>query len=414
MLFLSNSDKRRIVFTLFVLILLIINIIVSTLLFLDIQILEMPDTTVTINLIDIDSKELLLQTNIEIYNPNHFEIIIDNFEIVTYTQTGIEVTRVTIEGGSISSKSKKIFNSSDTVAFNGQDISTLTNKVTGNIGVIFIGFIKKTLPLAVNIITSVGDIIEDIAAPVIHVSGDFGELTQNGIDFSGKIDIYNPNSFEMYIGDSNVEIATETDKIVGMLHITGGTIPPKSSFILNGYGNISIETLNAKTLVVTMSSEAEVRIAGIIKSIPFSVDAQLNIPQLDDIVSMDAPTDAIIKSDMKATIRGFVSYMTLEVSNPNKIGLIARDVIFSIYRADGDEKKLVGRSIIEEEEVGAENTTEINTQILLPYTKLFFSPGKRFLPDALFVLIRANITVPGVDAHIWVGVSGYQDMHPFF
>jgi hypothetical protein len=198
------------------------------------------------------------------------------------------------------------------------------------------------------------------------------------------------------------------------LNVTGGTIPVKSSFILNGYGRIFIEALNAQTLLVNMSSIAGVKIAGINKSIPFSIDTRINIPRLDDILSLDAPTDAIIKSDMKATLRGFTADMTLEVSNPNRIGLIARDVIFSIYRAEGDEKELVGRSIIEEAEVGAEDTTEIPTQILLPYSKLFYSRGKGFLPDALLVLIRANITVPGVDTHIWIGVSGYQDMHPFF
>lgn len=414
MSFLSNADKKKIVFTLLVFILLIINIVVSALLFLDIQIIEMPETTIEIDLIEIDAKEIILQTSIEIYNPNRFEIIVDNFEVVTNTINGDEIARINIDGGSISSNSKKIFESSDAIAFKGQGYSTLTSKVVGTVGVNFLGFIKKTLPIAVNIITSVGDVIEDISAPITHISVDFGELTQEGIDFTGLFDIYNPNSIEMYIEDFTVEIETETGEIVGKLNVTGGTIPAKSSFILNGFGRIFIEALNAQSLIVNLSSVAGVKIAGINKSIPFSIDTHINIPGLDDILSMDAPTDAIIKSDMKATFRGFISYMTLEVNNPNKIGLIARDVTFSIYRADGDEKKLVGRSIIEEEEVGAENSTEIKTQILLPYSKLFLSLGKRFLPDALFVLIRANITIPGVDSHIWVGVSGYQDMHPFF
>jgi LEA14-like dessication related protein len=414
MSFLSNSDKKKIVFTLLVFILLIINIIVSALLFLDIQIIEMPETTIEIDLIEIDAKELLLQTSIEIYNSNRFEIIVDNFEVVTKTINGDEIARINIDGGSISSNSKKIFESSDAIEFKGQGYSTLASKVTGTVGVNFLGFIKKTLPIAVNIITSLGDVIEDISAPITHISINFGELTQEGIDFTGLIDIYNPNPIEMYIEDFTVEIETETGEIVGNLNVTGGTIPVKSSFILNGYGRIFIEALNAQTLLVNMSSIAGVKIAGINKSIPFSIDTRINIPRLDDILSLDAPTDAIIKSDMKATLRGFTADMTLEVSNPNRIGLIARDVIFSIYRADGDEKELVGRSIIEEAEVGAEDTTEIPTQILLPYSKLFYSRGKGFLPDALLVLIRANITVPGVDTHIWIGVSGYQDMHPFF
>jgi len=414
MLFLSNSDKRKRVFTILVFILLIINIIASALIFLDLHLIKMPETTIKVDLLEIDSQELILKTNIKIFNPNQFEIIVDNFEVVTHTINGDEIARINVEGGIISSKTTKIFESSDNIVFKGKDRDTLTSKITGTIGVNFLGLIKKTLPIAVNIITSVGDVIDDISAPIIHISGDFGEITQKGIDFTGVVDIYNPNPFEMYIEEFAVEIETETGEIVGNLNITEGIIPAKSSFVLNGYGKILIEALNAKTLIINMSSIAGVKIAGIDKSIPFSIDAHLNIPRLDDILSLDAPTDAIIKSDMKATLRGFISDMILEVSNPNKIGLIARDVIFSIYRADGNEKGLVGRSIIEEAKVGAENTTEIKTQILLPYSKLFFSRGKGFLPDALLVLIRANITVPGVDTHIWVGVSGYQDMHPFF
>lgn len=414
MWYLSNSDKRKIVVILLVFILLIINIIVSGLLFFDIRLIEMPETTIDIDLIEIGTREIILQTSIEIYNPNSFEILVDNFEVITNTMKGDEIARINVEGGSISSKSKKIFESTDNIELKGQGFSTLTSKITGIVGVNFFGLIKKTLPISINIITSVGDVIEDVSAPIIHISGDFGEITQNGVDFTGTINVYNPNSFEMYIEDFAVEIETETGIIVGVLNVTGGTIPAKTSFILNGIGRILIEALNAKTLTINMSTVAGVKIAGINKSIPFLIDAHINIPRLDDILNLDAPTDAIIESDMKATLRGFTSNMTLEVNNPNKIGLIARDVIFSIYRVDGEETKLVGRSIIEEAIVGAEDKTEIQTEILLPYLKLFFSRGKGFLPDALLVLIRANITVPGIDTHIWIGVSGYQDMHPFF
>lgn len=414
MWYLSNSDKRKIVVILLVFILLIINIIVSGLLFFDIRLIEMPETTIDIDLIEIGTREIILQTSIEIYNPNSFEILVDNFEVITNTMKGDEIARINVEGGSISSKSKKIFESTDNIELKGQGFSTLTSKITGIVGVNFFGLIKKTLPISINIITSVGDVIEDVSAPIIHISGDFGEITQNGVDFTGTINVYNPNSFEMYIEDFAVEIETETGIIVGVLNVTGGTIPAKTSFILNGIGRILIEALNAKTLTINMSTVAGVKIAGINKSIPFLIDAHINIPRLDDILNLDAPTDAIIESDMKATLRGFTSNMTLEVNNPNKIGLIARDVIFSIYRVDGEETKLVGRSIIEEAIVGAEDKTEIQTEILLPYLKLFYSRGKGFLPDALLVLIRANITVPGIDTHIWIGVSGYQDMHPFF
>ena len=409
----SCKSKMRLVFTLLVVVILIINIIASVFIFLDIRVMEMPETTIKVDLIEINSEEIIIHHSIEIYNPNQFEIIVDNFEVVANTIYGDEIARLKIGGGRIPSQTNRTFESSDRIAFKDQGYNTITSKITGTVGVKFLGLIKKTLPVAVNIITSVGDVIHDISAPIVHIETDFGKITLEGINFTGTIDIYNPNPFDMYVEDFSIEIETETGEIVGNLDVTEGIIPAKSSFDLIGKGRILIEALNAKTLSVNMSGVAGVKIAGINKSIPFSIDAHLNIPRLEDILSSDTPTEAIIISDMKATLRGFISNMTLEINNPNEIGLIARDITFLIYRVDKDEKKLVGESIIEEAEMGPENTSNISTQILLPYSKLLFSRRKGFLPDALLVIVRANITTPGLDAHIWIGVSGYQDLRPF-
>lgn len=410
----SSKNKRRIAYIILVVALLIINIITSAFIFLDIRLMESPETTIKIDLIEVNSEEAIIHHSIEIYNPNQFELIVEDFEVVTNTVDGHEIARIKINGGYIPSKENRTFSSSDKIKFKDQFDCVLTSKITGTVGLKFFGLIKKTLPLAINVITSAEEVINDIASPIVHIWGDFGEITEEGIDFSGTMDVYNPNPFDMYFEDLEVEIETETGESVGSLDIKGGIIPAKSSINLSGNGRLLIIALNAKTLSLNLNSVAGVKIAGINKSIPFSVNVHLNIPRLEDILSSDTPTDAIIKSDMKATLRGFVSNMTLEINNPNKIGLIARDIVFSIYRVDKDERELIGESTIDESEVGSGNKTFITTEILLPYSKLFISRGKGFRPDALLVIVRANITISGLDSHAWIGVSGYQDMHPFF
>ena len=72
-------------------------------------------------------------------------------------------------------------------------------------------------------------------------------------------------------------------------------------------------------------------------------EAQIKIPPLEDIFSMDSPTEALINADLKLTrwgvlSWGFTSYMILEIINPNKIALVARDIVFSIYRVDNEEE----------------------------------------------------------------------------
>ena len=112
---------------------------------------------------------------------------------------------------------------------------------------------------------------------------------------------------------------------------------------------------------------------------------------------------------------GFTSYMILEIINPNKIALVARDIVFSIYRVDKDEETLIGDCTVEEAEVGPENTTFIPAEVSLSLKSLLKGQRKILLdpPDALFVIVRTNVTIPGLEYTLWVGVSGYQDLHVF-
>jgi hypothetical protein len=110
---------------------------------------------------------------------------------------------------------------------------------------------------------------------------------------------------------------------------------------------------------------------------------------------------------------GFTSYMNLEIRNPNKIGLLAKDVVFSIFRDFEGEQTLIGKYVSNETEVGAENSTFIPAEIYLPIAKLF--KGQRIilpqLPDGILVVVETNLTIPGLEETVWIGVSGYQDMH---
>jgi len=408
------KGKLRIGFIIIIVVMLLINIIFGALIFLDLRVLKTPETTIQIELIEVNPEEVVIYQNIEVYNPNSYELFVENFKVITKTQEGDEIARIIIEGGSVPSKERRNFSSNEIIAFKGKGQGILTSKITGTIGVKFLGLIKKTLPLAVTVITSAEEVINEIEIPIVHVWGDFGEITTEQINFTGTIEVYNPNSFEMFIEDIDTVIETETGKNVGNLEITGGLIPAKSSKSFKGNGSVLIVALNAKTLIININSTAGVKIAGITKSISYSVDTHIDIPKIEDIIDLNTPTDAIIKSDLRATLNGFISDITLEIKNPNKIGILARDIVFSIFRVDDEEKELIGECSIEEGEVEPEDNIVLNAMIPIPYRKLVFSRGKGFLPDALLIMVRANITIPGLDQHIWVGVSGYQDMHPFF
>jgi len=408
-----SSNKRKLAVVIIIIALLVINIIVSALIFWDIQLIESPEITIEIDLLEINPDEAIIQTTLSVGNPNPFTLIVQNLEIIITTPTGIEVTRMLLDGGEIGSNRNKTFISSSSIGFDGQSPEELISTITGTVGVKFLGFIKKSLPLTVNVITSLGDTIKNLAAPTINIQGEFGEITTEGVDFTGIIDTTNPNSFDIYIENLSLQIDTETGENVGHLDIEGGIIPAKESKRLTAEGRIIIEALNAEELIINLEGVAGVRVAGINKSLPFSSEIRLKIPQLDEIFSTITPTDVVIKADSKITRQGFVSDLVLEIDNPNKIPLVARNITFSILRVDNDDQQLIGESIVEEAMVDSQNTTEVTTQIVMPYLKLFFSRGHGFLPDYLLLTVRANITIPGLDFALWVGVSGYQDLHLF-
>jgi LEA14-like dessication related protein len=288
----------------------------------------------------------------------------------------------------------------------------LTSKITGSIG-ISIGFIQKTIPIAINIITSVEEVIEKLAAPTISIQVDFGEFTRKGVNLTGTIEAYNPNKFDIIIGDISGEIETNTGKIVGNLKIEGGVLESEESLKLKSTGGILLEALNFKALSINISGRAGARIAGINKSVPFSVKVQINLPNISKLLSPDKPTEIIIKGDYKFTLNGLKDDLILEINNPNKIDLEARDLTVSIFLINGEEKELAGETRLEEGIIKAESVGQFKGQITIPYSKLIPKIGERLLPDEMLVTVRANLSIPGIDQTIWVGVTGCQDFRLF-
>ncbi|MCK4996517.1 MAG: hypothetical protein KAR55_06475, partial [Thermoplasmatales archaeon] len=74
--------KKRTV-TLILVIVTIINIIAGSLIFINIQIMQMPETTIKIDVLEMNSNEVVVQTTIDMYNPNGFDMIMKDFELIT-------------------------------------------------------------------------------------------------------------------------------------------------------------------------------------------------------------------------------------------------------------------------------------------------------------------------------------------
>ena len=390
----------------------IINIIAAIFIFVDIQLMEIPETTINIDIIEINTEEAFIQTTIDINNPNIFGLSTKNFEIVTTTPDGYEVARVSMKGGEIPPQDNKTFTITTVFAFDDDSPELLTSKITGDIG-FNIGFIQKTLPLAINIVTSVKEVIEQIVSPIIHTKIKFGDITQKNINLTTTIEIYNPNTFDMYVKDIFIDVRTETGENVGyFLDISGdNTLAAKENTLLKSKGMLKIEVLNAEKLLINVTGIAGAVVAGIDESISFSAGSEIEVPDLEMLFS-DLPTDTIVWGDYTATLKGLIDHTTFEIYNPNKIDFEAENITVILYRVDGGEEEFISEVNLGGGTIKAEDTTTFEGELLIPYSKLL-SPGKRILPDWLKVVMRADISLPGVKHSIKVGIIGYQDFHPF-
>lgn len=389
----------------------IIYIIIGAFLFLNIQIMETPEIIIKIEVTELSSEEAILHTSIDIYNPNGFEIIVKNLEVVTTTPDGYEVSRVLIKGGEISHHEKKTFSNDVIIAFNGNNPELLTSKITGEVGANIL-FIKKTIPLNIGVVTSIENLINKLAAPIVSIAVDFLEITTDGINITAIMDIYNPNSFDIFIKDIFMDIRNEEGKKIGDVGISEGVIESKDYLLLNSNGTILLEALNAEILILNLSWIAGVKIAGFEKNLSFNIQTRIVVPDFEELIlSKEVPIFLSIKLDEKFTLRGIIFYIGLEINNSYKVDLVVKNLIFKIYTVADDTNRLIGENDKLDEILVKAGSSELSScEILVPYSKILSFDGSI---DWMMASVTGSVSIKGVNQSVFLEIRGYHSLHPF-
>ena len=394
----------------------ILNIVAGAFIFLDIQTMNLPETTLTLELVDLNADEAVLQTTLLVNNPNSFSIFLQNLTIITVNDNGEVINHLFIEGGETHAHENRTFTTAATIRFNGKIPNQLISRITGTVGVMFLGMIKKTFLIKFTMVTSLNNIIDQFTLPQIHLAGNFSEITQEGVNFTGIIEITNPYSIDIAIENLSANVETETGTQVGTVTIQGKTIPAKTSEQLTGSGWLLLKALDAKILRMTLNGDIIVFVAGIRKSMNLSVNADIVPPRIEKLLS-DLPTEASLTGEYKYTLRGGLhDQISFEIKNPNKLTLLATDITVKIYRIDKNKTRLISNGTLADGVITPQNTTILQGDMFIPLSQLRPRLGERFIPDRLQVVLRANITIQGLNQTIWIGVIGYQDFsfHRFF
>ena len=135
---------KKTILSIILVVLFLINIIAAALIFVDIQVLAFPKTTLRVDVIEINTDEIIIHHDIQLYNPNSFEMILRDFQIVATTTDGKEVTNLTIDGGSVPGQSNRSYAANDRIVMKGNLSGLLSSKITGVVGFNIFGIITPT------------------------------------------------------------------------------------------------------------------------------------------------------------------------------------------------------------------------------------------------------------------------------
>ncbi len=394
-------------------VLIVINIAFASIIFIDIQFFESPDIEMRVDILDVNSEEIIIGTNIEISNPNGFDLIVSNLDVESRTDDGKKIGEISIDGGNVLSNSKEIFKSTDNLSFKSNKFKVLKNTVETLIGVKILGIIQKTIPLKISVITSVDELIEKIEQPDIEVYTTFDTLTEEGLNFSTSVDLYNPTGFEFKIDNLLLDIITDKDENVGQIEVKGDVVKPESREIFTSKGNIVYEALDAKKLYMNIKGVAGVKIAGINQNISFSADASFDIPNIKEFIFNNETIDFGLPLQFKFRLTGILGTVGFRMYNPSNIPIIADNLVCRIYRLDGQNETLLGKENMERCTVAPKEKICVKTEILLPYTKFLFSGAKQILPDWIVLRIDGDFSIDGTRQSFPISLNGFVDPHLF-
>jgi LEA14-like dessication related protein len=396
---------------LILIILIILNLIFGGSLLYIITIINAPDIIASIEILELNENEIIIETEIEINNTNFFSIIIGDFNINCKTENELEFGNMTIKGGEVLGSSNSKFIGNGSFSFNNYDFEPIINEINGEIGFSFFGVIKKSVPINILLIAELEDVITDIKPPKIKINAEISEITDNGISFEGNISVYNPNNFEILLDDILLNIESELGESIGSIDIISDVINPNSynNFLISG--DLSYYALNADIVNINLNAKVGAHIAGFEKIINISTKTQFRIPDIQDILLINRTMDFSISAEFKLRLDGVLTKVGFKIYNPSEIPLQANDLICYIYSYDNNETNLIVQNDMESCTIPSKNEVCIKTEVTIPYISLITSGNNKIFPEWFVITIEGSFSINGTDQYIPISFNGYISPH---
>ena len=403
----------RKLFSIIIILALLLSILVTGLILAVVQMVEAPQITARLEILEVSCENITLETTLDVINNNPFELSINHFTVQSFTTNSTKVAHLNIPGGTVPPHDQRTYTSVDHISFQGETFSYLTNEISGTIIINFYNIVQKALPVDIILITSVEELIDKIAMPRITMEPRLLNVTEEGLFFDFPVDIFNPNAFDIIIREVSLSIVNENAESVGCVDLSGGVVPSHDHFFVNASGNLLLEALNAKKIVINLTGTAGLKIGGSNLTITFTTEIDALVPNIEQVLEIDQSLALSLSVDFKLRLSGVQTKVGFRIENPTKIPLVAEDLVCSIYRLEGTTIKLLGQQNMESCEIQAKDKVCLHTEILLNYLKLFQIGRLPVFPDWILLRIEGYFKISGVEQRLPISISGYFDFKIF-
>jgi len=399
---------------LFVIIIIFINILVGGLFLYIFFTVDSPDIHAEVTISSLTSESINFDTNLDIDNPNFFDLYIEDIIVVSENNNGEEFTSFSFKGGKVSGNDKETFSTTKSIELDGNVPRILKNKIIIGVKIVCFGFIEKNIPVELIVDVSLDEFLDKLKIPDIIIKAGIKELTEEGLIFVTNIEINNPTDIELSIKDIVLDLKTDNGSKVGEMDLRGGTLPPRGKIILDASGNIMFKALDAKNININLLGKATANIAGLTQSINLSASAILEIPDLSELLNFKNESfDFYLGTEFKIRVRGLITTVNLKVYNPSSIPLQLKDLVCYVYGVNGEKKDLITEKEMESCVLASKNEVCISTKLKIPYLKVLMSGKLRIFPQWLSISIVGNFHIEGTNQSIPISISGYVDPHIF-
>jgi len=394
-------------------ILFLINGLIGGIFLTTMNSITIPEIVASIDIVDINKDQIQMEIDIQIDNQNSFSLSVENFNVDSVMSTGKSIGDITVPGGEVASNSKKTFEAIGIYTLEGYDLKPINSTVTGTIAIGFFGLFEKEIPISMQIIASFDKIADNIDPPIIQIHAGISEIGSEGVGFSGSVEIINPNNFEIIMKNMSSNIISDSGEILGSIVIPDTAIKQKDSTEVQLQAELLYTCLNAQIVFIEFHGDVGVQLAGLSKTMTIATRADIEIPDLNEILMANEVFEFAISAEFKVRFQGIITTVGLSIYNPTNIPFEANNLVCRLYAQTDNQTSLIVEGIMNPCEISTNSRVCIRTEVTMPYLKLLTAAGPRLIPEWFALGITGEFSIQNTTQTIPISINGLIDPQIF-